>query len=114
DTWYGIGIEIDKWLEMGLDVVVNGSRAYLEVAQSSYPQLIPVLISASSDRLRDRLTARGRESGEEIEKRLIQAALLERSLDHPRLVGISNNGTLAEAGDCLVELISGENERLCV
>lgn len=114
NTWYGIGIEIDKWLEMGLDVVVNGSRAYLDLAQSGYPQLIPVLISASADRLRDRLLARARESGEEIEKRLIQAALLERNIDHPRLVSISNNGTLAEAGDCLVELISGEKERLCV
>ncbi|MES9991408.1 MAG: phosphonate metabolism protein/1,5-bisphosphokinase (PRPP-forming) PhnN [Candidatus Thiodiazotropha sp.] len=114
DTWYAIGIEIEQWLELGLSVVINGSRAYLEVAQSSYPQLTPVLVSASVDRLRARLLSRGRESAEEIEKRLIQAALLERNIEHPRLVKLSNDGSLAEAGDCLIELISGVKERLCI
>ncbi|MGD8913654.1 MAG: phosphonate metabolism protein/1,5-bisphosphokinase (PRPP-forming) PhnN [Candidatus Thiodiazotropha sp.] len=113
DTWYGIGIEINQWLEMGLKVVVNGSRAYLDNALQKYPRLIPVIISASPETLRQRLQERGRESMQEIEKRVIQAMALERTIDHPRMVKITNEGALANAGDCLIELIHNE-EPVCV
>jgi ribose 1,5-bisphosphokinase len=109
NTWYGIGIEINQWLEMGLKVVVNGSRAYLENALQKYPKLIPVMISASSETLRQRLLARGRESSEAIEKRVIQAMVLEREIDHPKIVKICNEGVLADAGDCLIKLIHSED-----
>ena len=39
---YGIGIEIDLWLQKGLNVVVNGSRQYLPIAKSRYPITVPV------------------------------------------------------------------------
>jgi ribose 1,5-bisphosphokinase len=109
-NWYGIGIEINLWLEMGLKVVVNGSRAYLDNALQKYPRLIPVVISASPSILRQRLRARGRESMEQIEKRVMQAVALERKIDHPRMVKITNEGALEEAGNCLIELIQGEDQ----
>lgn len=108
---YGIGIEINQWLAMGLDVVVNGSREYLPYATDLYPTLIPVLISTNPERLRERLINRGREKPAEIEQRLIKAQALD--IDHPRLVTISNDGELGEAGQKLVSLIQGKELLVC-
>jgi ribose 1,5-bisphosphokinase len=105
DTWYGIGIEIDQWLAKGLKVVINGSRGYLNQAATVYPNLIPVLISAQTDRLRERLMARGRETGSEIEERLLLAQSLDKEIDHPKLVRINNDGELADAGNRLLALL---------
>jgi ribose 1,5-bisphosphokinase len=109
NNWYGIGVEINQWLEMGLKVVVNGSRAYLENALQKYPRLIPVVVSASPQILRQRLMGRGRESIEEIEQRMMQAMLSQQKIDHPRMVRINNEGALMDAGDYLIELINGED-----
>jgi ribose 1,5-bisphosphokinase len=110
---YGIGIEIEQWLGMGLSVVVNGSRAYLEDALRDYPKLIPVMLRASPDILRKRLLSRGRENMEEIEKRVIQATKLEREIMHPNAVSINNEGSLADAGNCFIALIGGETQWIC-
>jgi ribose 1,5-bisphosphokinase len=99
---YGIGCEIDAWMEAGLNVVVNGSRAYLPVAARRYPDLIPALISVETDILRQRLLARGRESTAEIEYRLEQAQAFVVS--HPELRTIDNNGELQHAGNTLLAL----------
>ena len=37
EQYYGIGTEINGWMECGFNVVVNGSRQYLPVAQQRYP-----------------------------------------------------------------------------
>lgn len=106
---YGIGIEINQWLEKGVTVVVNGSRAYLDAAASQYPELLPVWIAVSPEVLRQRLQARGRESADEIEARLERGAA-----SPPATVAaefICNDGELHTAGAALVELIlrhSGE------
>lgn len=113
DTWYGIGIEIDQWLSKGLKVVVNGSRAYLNQAATTYPYLIPILISAEPDRLRERLVARGRETPSEIEARLLLAQSLDAKTDHPKLVRINNDGELTDAGNRLLELILSEYPQPC-
>lgn len=74
---YGIGCEIDTWLGKGMDVIINGSRAYLSQAQQRYGELlVPVVIEVSTDILEQRLIDRGRESREEIELRLIRAQQL--------------------------------------
>ena len=36
---YGIGMEINYWLAIGLRVVVEGSRAYLPQALAAYPEM---------------------------------------------------------------------------
>jgi ribose 1,5-bisphosphokinase len=110
---YGIGIEIKQWLEMGLSVVVNGSRAYLEEAMRDYPKLVPVLITARPDILRSRLQSRGRESREEIESRVLQAIALDQNTQYPNLAVIHNEGTLAEAGNRFIALIEGEPAWVC-
>jgi ribose 1,5-bisphosphokinase len=57
---YGIPRQIDEWLAAGLDVLVNGSRAYLNQARQRYPGLIGVVLTVDIDVLRERLLARGR------------------------------------------------------
>jgi ribose 1,5-bisphosphokinase len=105
---YGIGREIDLWLAAGLDVMLNGSRSYLREAQDRYPELTPLHVQVSPQRLRERLLARGRESEAQIERRLEQAARLDRELAGQALRRIDNDGTLAEAAGQLQRILLGE------
>jgi len=106
ERYYGIGREIDLWLDAGLDVVVNGSRNYLPEARARYPQqLCPLHVQVAPERLRERLLARGRESGPEIEHRLDQAVRLDNALADQPLRRIDNNGTLAEAAEQLRRIL---------
>lgn len=92
---YGLGVEIAAWLAAGASVVVNGSRAALTTALARFPDLLPVLITASEQTRRARLALRGRESACAIDERLRH--LEEFSADHPALVTIANDASLAEA-----------------
>jgi ribose 1,5-bisphosphokinase len=113
ETHYAIGKEINVWLSHGLDVVVNGSRGYLEDAAKLFPNLVPVLISVDPNVLCDRLFARGRETAEQIEMRLIQAIQLENGVSHPHLLKIENNGLMQDAGDDLLNAILGQVKEKC-
>ena len=99
--YYGIGIEIDVWMEKGFHVVVNGSRQYLPVAKERYPDMIPIVIEADPEIIRKRLESRGREKGEEIEKRIKR----QPSLDIEGLIRISNNGLLDQGGEELISVL---------
>jgi ribose 1,5-bisphosphokinase len=101
---YGIGAEVDLWLQAGRHVVLNGSRAYLAEASERYPTLLPVLIRIDPAVLRQRLSARGRETPDQIEARIRRAMELE-AVDHPALAVIANNGPLAEAGEAFVAML---------
>jgi ribose 1,5-bisphosphokinase len=101
---YGIGGEIDHWMQSGLHVVVNGSREYLPSAARRYESILPVLIEVSSDVLRGRLVARGREAPAAIEARLTRAAT-QADVEHPALVRIRNDGPLAETVDEFLAVI---------
>lgn len=100
---YGIGCEIDAWMEAGFNVVVNGSRAYLPEAARRYPDMQPVLIAVEPGILRHRLLVRGRENESEIEHRLALAEAYE--VRHPNLKSIDNSGELALAGNALLSLV---------
>lgn len=99
---YGIGTEVDTWLNQGLNVVMNGSRGYLHEAIQKHPGIIPVLIVVDTALLRERLIHRGRETLEQIEKR-IQRAEAFGELSAPNLQIIENNSSLNDAGEQLVQ-----------
>ena len=73
---YGIGRSIDGSLEHGICVIVNGSREYLPEALRRYPDLLPVLVEVEPAILRQRLLARGREQGKDLEERLQRAGTI--------------------------------------
>lgn len=92
---YGVGREIDSWLNDGQLVVVNGSRGYLPEALKKYPDLTPVLVTATPQVLAERLKARGRESAQMVKERLKQPEFqLEKQAN---LFIIDNSGPLAKA-----------------
>ena len=102
-NFYGIGCEINRWLENGFNVVVNGSRQYLPIAQQMYPDIEVILIIASHEIINQRLSNRGREDAGEIEKRI--ARTLEISTDLENCIKIQNDSAVEDAGDELVKII---------
>lgn len=109
---YGIGKEINLWLAKGLTVVLNGSREYLESAAVIYPELFPVLIEVSPHTLRQRLLARGRETAEDVERRIARASAF-RPQTRAGVARIDNDGDIASAGRALVDLLSGKRQPPC-
>jgi len=102
---YGIGVEIDQWMANGINVVMNGSRGYLQEASTLYPELKPILIRVSLEELERRLMSRGRENEEDIKQRLMRATQYD-SMHHKSLITISNDGLLEDAGEAFVQLIN--------
>lgn len=104
DYSYGIGSEIDNWLAKGINVVINGSREYLQIAMHAYPNLIPVLVEVDEAILQQRLIQRGRETEAEIVKRLNRHRQFVDSLPE-NIMLIDNNTHLQEGVDALLKLI---------
>ncbi len=100
---YGIGIEIDLWMEKGVTVVVNGSRAYLPEARRRYPGLVPVLVEVSIEKIRERLIARGRETREQVEERLERH--ISRAWSCEGCLMVNNDGPIHIGGEALLEII---------
>lgn len=101
---YGIGNEIDAWLDSGANVLINGSREYLPKAMAMYDELVPVLIDVNPDKLRQRLLNRGRENPEEIECRLARHARMVAQMPDCTL-HVSNDGKLEEGVQALLNLV---------
>jgi ribose 1,5-bisphosphokinase len=100
---YGIGREIEYWLERGVKVLVNGSRdAYLRACER-FPALQPVLITASRETMARRLASRGRETDQDIAARLARSDAYEAPTG---ALVIHNDGDLAEAGTALLGAIT--------
>jgi ribose 1,5-bisphosphokinase len=102
---YGVGIEIDAWLDKGLAVVVNGSRDYVPAVRRRYPDIGIVWVSARREVVESRLQSRGRESREEIEARLQRNARLGVAAPDD-VLHIDNDGTLEAAGERLIALLT--------
>lgn len=90
---YGIPRDIETDLTEGRIVVANLSRTVLEEANRRYPLLV-LLVTAPLPLRAARLAARGRESQEEVARRLGRTAPLAAGLE---VIEIANDGT-PEAG----------------
>jgi ribose 1,5-bisphosphokinase len=103
-NYYAIGVEINYWMEMGFDVVMNGSREYLLVAKKKYPEMIVISIETSQSIIANRLKSRGRESSDEIKNRVEHNGNIIVDLNDA--IRVQNDGTIEEAGEILVRIIS--------
>ena len=101
---YGIGLEINMWMEKGFNVIINGSRQYLPIAKQLYPDMEVILIEASPEIIIRRLMGRGRENTADIEKRMARTAEIDTDLKN--CIKIQNDGAIEEAGNQLVNIIS--------
>lgn len=98
---YGLPAHVDETIREGRVAVANVSRGVIPVLRERYANLGIVHVTAAPHVLAARLAARGRETREEIARRLVRTA----GSDWRGAVVIDNSGLLAEAGERLVTLI---------
>lgn len=102
---YGIGKEVEIWVNSGINVIINGSREYLPQAQKKHDFIVPIMVNIKTDLLRERLHKRGRESNVEIEKRLERHNQFVHHMPEGTLQ-IDNSGTLTEGVDALMKILT--------
>jgi len=100
---YGIGIEIDLWMEKGITVVVNSSRLYLPEARRRYSGLVPVLVEVSIEKIHERLIARSRETRKQVEDRLERH--MSRAWSFEGCPTVNNDGPIHIGGEVLLKII---------
>lgn len=89
---YGIPRTVKHQLNKGTDCLANFSRSALAPAAAVFPHFVVLNITARPETLAARLSARGRETAEEISKRLAQA---EKALPEGlHVMHLSNDGSL--------------------
>ncbi|MEY8830373.1 phosphonate metabolism protein/1,5-bisphosphokinase (PRPP-forming) PhnN [Sedimentitalea sp. XS_ASV28] len=94
---YGVPADVLADVRSGVTCIANLSRTALVQADGIFPRLRVLNMTASPSVLRQRLIARGRESEDEIDRRLIQAAKpLPDGLD---VIEICNDGSLEHTVD---------------
>lgn len=106
DNYYGITNHINSFLAQGLNVVINGSRGYHDKALKIYPNMKTVLITASEDTIRERLTKRGRETKEEIEKRIERSKSFTNFLGSKNSIVLNNDSSLEVSCEKFISILS--------
>jgi ribose 1,5-bisphosphokinase len=101
---YGIPVETRDAVEKGRLVIANGSRSALALFKSAYPSLVVVNVTARPEVLASRLAARGRESHQDIVRRLERSSLTVEG-DYC-VVTIDNSGSMEEAGQAMVAALA--------
>ncbi|MBX2854049.1 MAG: phosphonate metabolism protein/1,5-bisphosphokinase (PRPP-forming) PhnN [Rhodobacteraceae bacterium] len=86
---YGVPNSAAEALADGRSVVANVSRTVIEQARRAYPPVLPLHVTAPREVLAQRLTARGRESAEDIAARLDRA---NPTAEIPGAITILNDG----------------------
>lgn len=105
---YGIPISINGQIADGKIVMFNGSRAALPIAQELYPDMKIVVITAKPETLAHRLKNRGRESEDDIKRRLARASY--QAPEGPNVYQVSNDGELSETIISIKSLLNLEVE----
>ncbi|SMD10299.1 phosphonate metabolism protein/1,5-bisphosphokinase (PRPP-forming) PhnN [Rhizobium sp. RU36D] len=101
---YAIPAAVHEKLALGHVVLANGSRSMLRHFAEAFPSLLVVNVIARPDVLAARLESRGRESREDILKRLARGSLdVEGDFD---VVTIDNSGAIETAAGQLIATIS--------
>lgn len=100
---YGLPASVDRSIDGGRVAVANVSRAALPAIRSRYVNVMVVEITAAPDILAQRLSARGRESRNEVLARLARGA--EHGAAMPGAIGIDNSGAREAAGERFVGVL---------
>ncbi len=101
---YGIPVEARERVERGQLVIANGSRSALPFFKAAFPRLKVLNITARPDILAERLAARGRESREDILRRLSRSSLEVRG-DFD-VVTVDNSGPLEAAEAAILQVLN--------
>jgi phosphonate metabolism protein PhnN/1,5-bisphosphokinase (PRPP-forming) len=90
-------------LAAGKTVVVNVSRSIVDDARRLFQPLTIVAVTASPEILAARLRGRGRETSDDIGRRLERAATID--VHGPDVIRLDNSGALEVAGETLLGLL---------
>jgi ribose 1,5-bisphosphokinase len=101
---YGIPAETCRAVADGALVIANGSRSALAAFAKAYSCLVVINVTARPEVLAARLEARGRESKEDILRRLRRSSL--GVTGNYNVVTIDNSDTIEAAGKAMVEALS--------
>jgi ribose 1,5-bisphosphokinase len=101
---YGIPAETRDAVAKGALVIANGSRSALALFAEAYPSLVVINVTARPEVLAARLEARGRESKDDILRRLERGSLGVTG-DY-NVITIDNSGAIEDAGSAMVEALS--------
>lgn len=101
---YGIGREIDSWMDAGLNVVLPGDETALAKARTRYPDLDVLLVTPGADRSED-WTAR--DPGLNAAAFAEEAARLERVFEHSPVIRTENS--MADAARQLSRVLQGRS-----
>jgi ribose 1,5-bisphosphokinase len=101
---YGVRRDEVTPLKNGKWVVINGSRAHVAQARTTFPDLCLLHINASKETLRKRLKVRGRETPDAIEARIARSVAVSVSPNVP-YIEIFNDDSLDAAGDRLIRAL---------
>ncbi|WP_424944598.1 phosphonate metabolism protein/1,5-bisphosphokinase (PRPP-forming) PhnN [Aliiroseovarius crassostreae] len=93
DLRYGIPKTELACLDQGRDALVNLSRQVLTEAHAAFPGFTVINLTASPEVLAHRLAARGRESADEIARRLARQVDLPEGL---HVIEVANDGALQD------------------
>lgn len=103
---YGLPASMLDHLSTGGVAIANGSRKTIPVLSEQFPHFKVVNLTVEPKILAKRLAGRGRESAEEIERRLARTAELKsEDLFDANTIHIDNSGELAVAGQAFVDLV---------
>lgn len=100
---YGISAGVLDELSRGSLAIANGSRSVLDRFKAAFPRLTVINITARPEVLAERLEARGRETREDILKRLERGSLTVKG-DYD-VVNIDNSGAVDVAAGQLIDTL---------
>lgn len=103
---YGIGCSCDDDIANQRVVVANVSRSIIDAARRRFPRVRVINVTAPADVLAERLASRGRESIDDIHRRLERAS--EDIPSGPDVITLQNAGPLADSVRVFVSIL-----RLC-
>jgi ribose 1,5-bisphosphokinase len=100
---YGIPASVFNELAKGRLVIANGSRSVLDRFDAVFPLMTVINVTARPEVLAERLEARGRETREDILKRLARETPVMRG--RYDIIDIDNSDALADASRAMVEAL---------
>lgn len=102
---YAIPRHVDTQLQSGHDVLANLSRAVLHQAQDRFDRFDVIHLTADREVLAKRLAARGRETADQIAKRLERTATLPQGI---AAFDVDNSGSLAQTVQTVMAYLDPE------
>jgi thymidine phosphorylase len=100
---YGLSSSLLDAMTAGQNIIANGSRAMVTALQDKIPALIVIEVNAPKHILETRLASRGRETPEDVARRLNRTVV-----DYPEgqhVLRVINDGTLTDGIDRFINAI---------